>query len=78
MELYVCKYRNAPTESYYTNDHMYVGIDSSTGGYPTRMNILEAKHFKCEEDARRYASKFKNEIYPIKVDLNVYEIKLDF
>ncbi len=35
----VLKYPSAPTESFYTEEHMYVALDSGSGGYPVRSTI---------------------------------------
>lgn len=68
----VLKYPTPPTESYYTEDHMYVALDSGSGGYPTRSTILEAHDFKTLEEAQDYVGPFKD-FKPVELLIEVKE-----
>lgn len=50
----VLMYKEAPTEHWYSDDHMFVDLDSSSGGYPTRANARNAYDFKTKEKADNY------------------------
>lgn len=62
-------YREKPEESYYTNQHMFVDLDESSGGYPTRATMLNAHDFKTVQKAIQYDSHF-NEFIVAKLVIN--------
>lgn len=73
---YVCVYKDQPTESYYTDEDMFVALDSHSGGYPTRVSIHRVHTFKTEEECKKYASHFQNEMYPAIVTIDIQFTKL--
>ncbi|MBW6122594.1 hypothetical protein KZ843_06765 [Pseudomonas aeruginosa] len=68
----VLKYPSAPTETYYTEEHMYVALDSGSGGYPVRSTILNAHDFKTLEAAQKYVGQFE-EFKPVELSIEVQE-----
>ena len=63
----VLMYREKSEESHYSNDYMFVDLDQSSGGYPTRATMLDAHTFQSVEQAGKYDS--KNEF--IIAELNI-------
>lgn len=50
----VLMYKNKPTESYYDDSYMFVDLDQSSGGYPTRATAANAYNFRTIEKAKQY------------------------
>ena len=75
MNKYVCIYKELPKESFYSEEDMYVALDSYSGGYPTRVNITRVHCFKTAKEAESYASHFP-EIYAAEIKIDVTIVTL--
>lgn len=67
--MFVGMYKNKPTETYYSDQDMFVALDSYSGGYPTRVDFTRAHGFKTKEECEKYCLMSENEIEPVVINI---------